>query len=661
MAPKKSDLGLHDPVLALAPTESLYEAIVQSASDAIFTKSLDGTIASWNAGAERLYGYTAREIIGRTVVVLAPPEQADEIPALLARIAAGERIEHFETVRVRRDGSHVDVSLTISPIRDTDGRIVGASSVARDIGARKAAERGLAESEERFRTVLEASPNAMFGVGSDGRITFANPEAERAFGYRHDELIGLVIEALIPERHGERHLGYRDAFLTNPRARPMRAGMALTGRRKDGAEFPVEISLSPVSSGLGTEVFATVIDITARKTIEAELLQAQKLESIGRLAGGIAHDFNNLMFAIRGFADMLTEDLAPENRQSFDHDAALESVGTINLAAERASVLTAQLLAFSRRQPVSPRSIDLNASVVAIEPMLRRLIGEDIELKMSLGGEIGAVLADPGQLDQILVNLVVNARDAILDGGSVTIGTRGVTFEDHDPTAQFEVEPGRYVQLSVSDTGVGMDRETREHIFEPFFTTKDVGKGTGLGLATIYGIVRQAGGHVWVYSEPGHGSTFKLYFPRHDAGPESVPKPVAARPGRRQGTVMLVEDEEPVRLMMTRLLERAGYEVLPMADTFEALAQVSLGRGKVDVLVTDVVMPGMSGIMLAEQMVARHPKMGLVLVSGYIPEALDLRALVARGARFVSKPVPSSEFVAAVDGAMAERLRTAAD
>jgi len=213
----------------------------------------------------------------------------------------------------------------------------------------------------------------------------------------------------------------------------------------------------------------------------------------------------------------------------------------------------------------------------------------------------------------------------------------------------------------VSDTGVGMDRETREHIFEPFFTTKDVGRGTGLGLATIYGIVRQAGGHVWVYSEPGHGSTFKLYFPRQDAEPETVPKPVGARPRRQEGTVMLVEDEAPVRLMTTKLLERAGYVVVPMANAAEALAHVSEGRGQIDVLVTDVVMPGMSGIKLAEEMMARHPEMGLVLVSGYIPETLDLRALVARGARFVSKPVPSAEFLAAVDGAIAERLRAAAD
>ena len=345
--------------------EELYAAVVASAEDAIFTKTLDGTITSWNPGAVRLYGYEPDEVIGRSVQILAPPESQDEIPAILARIAAGERLEHFETVRVRRDGTRRDVSLTISPIRDASGRIVAASTIARDI--------------------------------------------------------------------------------------------------------------------------------TARKVTENQLLQAQKLESIGRLAGGIAHDFNNMLFAIRGYADLLEDDLDPARPGGPDTVTALASVKAVAAAADRASALTAQLLAFSRQQVVSPKVIDLNSAIRELQPMLRPLIGEHRKLVVRSDLATGNLRADPGQVDQILVNLVVNARDAMPGGGTITIETGNAMFDEAYSLEEFEVEPGPYVFLAVSDTGMGMDRETRRHIFEPFFTTKTLGSGTGLGLATIYGIVRQAG------------------------------------------------------------------------------------------------------------------------------------------------------------------------
>jgi PAS domain S-box-containing protein len=500
--------------------------------------------------------------------------------------------------------------------------------------------------------VLEASPNAIIAVDDRGLIIYANPQAEVTFGYDRAELLGQPVELLIPDRLGERHLAHRNGFLANPRARPMGIGLDLAGRRRDGSEFPVEISLSPVETGHATEVFATVVDITARKAAEYQLLQAQKLESIGRLAGGIAHDFNNMLFAIRGFAEMLEEDLGPDSESEFDREVALSSVRAITTAAERAAALTLQLLAFSRRQPVSPRTVDLNASVRAVEPMLRRLIEEHIGLTFILDPSIGTVRADPGQIDQILVNLVVNARDAMPDGGTITIATGRAEFDERDSVEHFEAAPGRYVQLAVSDTGVGMDRETREHIFEPFFTTKEVGKGTGLGLATIYGIVRQVGGHIWLYSEPGHGSTFKLYFPEHDA-PIEEPRPPARTPlTRRRGTVLVAEDELSVRDMIVRLLDRAGYTVRAVGDGVAALTQFAENGDGIDVLVTDVVLPGMSGVKLAERMIERHPSVGLVLVSGYLAETLELRSLVEHGARFVAKPVASREFLAIVDETM---------
>jgi PAS domain S-box-containing protein len=498
--------------------------------------------------------------------------------------------------------------------------------------------------------VLDASPNAIVAVDEGGLVVYANPQTARTFGYRPDELLGRPVEALIPERIAAGHARRRAAFTALAVARPMGIGLELAGRRRDGTEFPVEISLSPLDTPTGRRVFATIVDITARKTAEAQLLQAQKLESIGRLAGGIAHDFNNMLFAIRGYAEMLEEDLAPERRAELDPDLAHANAAAITNVVERATLLTTQLLAFGRRGQMSPRVVDLNEATTALVPMLRRLIGEQVHLVLALDDEAGRVRVDPGQLDQILVNLVVNARDAMPDGGRVTIASGNVTFDEPYALEHFDVEPGTYVMLAVSDTGTGMDRETRAHVFEPFFTTKQPGKGTGLGLATIYGIVRQAGGHIWLYSEPGQGTTFKLYLPCVDA-----PAADEAAPdhGRRasQGTVLVVEDEAAVRDMTIQVLKRAGWAVVAVASGNEALTLVDTRAEPFDAVVSDVVMPGMSGIELAERVLDRQPDLRIVLLSGYTAETLDLDRVVARGVRFVSKPLSSRQLIAALAAA----------
>ncbi len=496
--------------------------------------------------------------------------------------------------------------------------------------------------------VLDAAPNAILAVDSSGRITYLNPQTEATFGYRRDELLGQPIERLIPARAAERHVAQRAGLFARPRSRALGIGLDLAGRRKDGTEFPVEISLTPAQLDGGLQIFATVIDITARKAAESRLLQAQKLESIGRLAGGIAHDFNNVLFAIKGYAELLTEDLGPERRDRLDPDEALRSVEAIGNAATRAASLTAQLLAFSRRQVVRPEVLELNAAVAGVEPMLRPLIGAQIQLVVRPGPGTGRLQADPSQLDQILVNLVINARDAMPDGGTITIETGNVDLDDAYALDHAEVIPGPYVYLSVSDTGLGMDTDTREHIFEPFFTTKELGRGTGLGLATIYGVVRQAGGYVWLYSELGIGSTFKLYFPRVDAPLAAPHAPGLPRAEAGSGTVMVVEDEASVREMTSVVLRRAGYEVTPVSDGAEALEQLTGRAAPIDVLVTDVVMPGMSGIDLAERVIDRFPTAGVVLLSGYNAETLDLDRVVRRGALFLSKPVTSNDLLDAV-------------
>ncbi len=496
--------------------------------------------------------------------------------------------------------------------------------------------------------VLDASPNAIIAVDSSGRITYLNPQTEVAFGYSREELLGQPIEDLLPGDAADRHVAQRTDMFARPRARALGIGLDLAGRRKDGTEFPVEISLTPVDLDDGLHIFATVVDITARKAAEYQLLQAQKLESIGRLAGGIAHDFNNVLFAIKGYAELLTEDLAPGRRDRLDPDEALRSVEAIGNAATRAASLTSQLLAFSRRQVVRPEVLELNAAVASLEPMLRPLIGAQAQLVVRRGPDAGRFRADRSQLDQILVNLVINARDAMPDGGTITIETGNVDLDDAYALEHLEVIAGPHVYLTVSDTGLGMDLETREHIFEPFFTTKELGQGTGLGLATIYGVVRQAGGHIYLYSEPGIGSSFKLYFPRVDAPASAVHAPLLAEGMTGSGVVMVVEDETSVREMTSVVLRRAGYEVAAVSDGAEALEWLGGMDAPIDVLVTDVVMPGMSGIDLAERVIDRLPKAGIVLLSGYNAETLDLDRVVRRGALFLSKPVTSNDLLDAI-------------
>ncbi len=504
-------------------------------------------------------------------------------------------------------------------------------------------------------TLLDSSPNPILATDLAGRIRYLNPQVESTFGYTRDELLDQPIEVLVPRdavaRHAKRRAGYR----AHPVARPAGIGLDLAGRRKDGSEFPVEISLAPVETPEGPQILATVVDITARKVAEYQLLQAQKLESVGRLAGGIAHDFNNVLFAIKGYAELLAEDLSPERRSTLDPEAALANVEAITVAATRAAMLTAQLLAFSRQQVVQPEVLELNAAIEAVEPMLRPLIGENLQLAIHLGADTGRVRVARGQLDQILVNLVVNARDATPHGGITTIESGNALLDSAYAAQHLDVVPGPYVYLAVSDTGEGMDVETRDHVFEPFFTTKEQGKGTGLGLATIYGIMQQAGGHVSLYSEPGIGSSFKLYFPRVDApapGPHAIP---AARVEGATGTLMVVEDELSVREMTTAVLRRAGYDVHAVADGTEAIHHLGELEDPIDVLITDVVMPGMSGIELAEQVLDRYPAAGVVVLSGYTAETLDLERVVSRGGIFLSKPVSSDELLATVASAAGRR------
>jgi two-component system, cell cycle sensor histidine kinase and response regulator CckA len=509
-----------------------------------------------------------------------------------------------------------------------------------DITERAAAERRRQRSEERFRTVLESAPDPILGVDGDGSIVFASPRVRTVLGYEPDELVGRPIEMLVPERLRGDHVGHRAAFARSPSTRSMGGGRELFAQRKDGAEIPVEVSLGVVdSAGLTT---AILVDITERRQLEDQLRQSQKLEAVGQLAGGVAHDFNNLLMVISGYCAAAQEEIAGGPGSS--------DLGEVQRAAERASQLTGQLLAFSRRQVLTP--VQLNLSVVATElmPMLRRLIAEDVEIVLHAEPDVPPVLGDRGQIEQIIVNLAINARDAMPTGGTLTIETRTIDLDDQYAAQHLDVEPGRYVRLSVTDTGSGIDPETAAHIFEPFFTTKAVGQGTGLGLATVHGIVSQTGGQVRVYSEPGLGASFKVYLPPSDAPVAAeVSVDAAARTGSEgTGRVLVCEDEPLVRRLVERILKRHGYAVIIAATPEDALELAGGAAEPIDMLVSDVIMPGMTGPDLAERVAALQPDIRTLFMSGYTAETITGRGNLPIGSAFLEKPFDGDALLRAV-------------
>jgi PAS domain S-box-containing protein len=479
-------------------------SIIDSSEDAIYSKGLDGIITSWNRGAERIYGYQPEEVVGKHISILAPDDRKDEIPEILRKIARGETIEHYESSRVTKDGRQLDVSISISPLRDSKGKIVGASAIARDI--------------------------------------------------------------------------------------------------------------------------------TSQKRAEGQLHQAQKMEAIGRLAGGVAHDFNNILGIISACSEFLRDRIDPATGTG-------QYIENIKKATERGSSLTRQLLTFSKSSSIQPRILDLNERLRDVSKLLRPLMGDDVEI-LIVSKSPAVVEADPGQLDQIVVNLAVNARDAMPRGGKFILETRSEKFDEDFAEQHQNMPAGKYIVLAVSDTGTGMDGATVARIFEPFFTTKEMGKGTGLGLATVYGIVKQSAGHILVYSEPGHGTTFKIYLPSadHKIGLESKSEVETVSPKRQGTTILLAEDDEIMRGLTRQLLQEHGYTVLEADDGKSALEIVHSHRGPIDLLLTDVVMRRMSGPELVEHLHASHPDLKVVFMSGYTGELMSEREVLKRGVTLLEKP-----------------------
>ncbi len=863
-------------------------AIVESSDDAIVSKDLDGVVTSWNAGATRLFGYSAEEMIGSPITKLIPEDRLDEEADILARIRRNERVSSFETVRQTSTGRRIDVSLTTSPIRDAEGRVIGASKVARDITARKRAEaerrfqqamlltereltldgilvvddrstvlsyngrfaemwglgtdvlatradrtllqvvrdrlvdpdgfmRRIRELYERhdetshdevaltdgrtfhrysapmrdpdgryygrvwyFRDVtesrraeaalrserdraqryLDTAEAILLALSPEGRVTLINRKGCEVLGWTEADLLGRDwVETCVPARirpalrqkferlvagdtsvvenpvltHGgeERLIEWRNRVLRDEDGRisgTLSSGIDIT-EQHEAAEalraaeqrmrFALESAnvgiwdhdyatgvarMSPIAEahfGLATGTFSgdfesftgavhpddrqllldtveraklsgrdfsaqfrvlwpdgsirwltTVgrihtdaggqperavgvsLDVTDRRSLEAQYHQAQKMEAVGRLAGGVAHDFNNLLTAILGYCQLLLADLDA-------HDPRAADIQAIHRAGESAAGLTRQLLAFSRKQIIEPTVLDLNDVIGGLRRILGRVIGEDVTVTLHPGANLGSIKADRAQMEQVVLNLAVNARDAMRDGGSLTIATANVELDEGYADRHFRVRPGHYVVLRVSDTGVGMSPEVQARLFEPFFTTKPVGQGTGLGLATVHGIVTRANGSITVYSELGHGTTFNVYLPQlADAEAVAESRPAPSRITGAGETVLVVEDAEHLRTLVRRMLERQGYHVILAENVMEATARLD-DTPNVDVILTDVVMPDGSGPDLIKRIAGRHPATKVVYMSGYTEDVITHHGVLAPGLAFLHKPFTS--------------------
>jgi hypothetical protein len=578
------------------------------------------------------------------------PGHRQELIDRIERRAHGERLpEEFETVGVRADGSQFPLVVGTHDIFLPDGPAT--IDFLLDVSARRAAEVAIRASERRYRDLFESNPHPMWIYDSETlRFLAVNDTAVEEYGWSVEQFRAMTITDIRPPEDVPQLVAilniHKAGVSTTTQTRHLHAGGSIT---------QVEVTSHEIAWDGRPARVVLATDLTEKVKLEDQLRQAQKMEAVGRLAGGIAHDFNNLLTAISGNAQLLRSELEPG-------DARVEEVDEILLAGERATTLTRQLLAFSRRQVLQPRALNLNESIDELRSLLGRLIGEDVLLRTVLDPDLGLVRADPGQLTQVLVNLAVNARDAMPKGGTVTIETRNVTLDQTFAAAHEGVQPGPHVMLSVSDMGAGMDAETQAHLFEPFFTTKEVGKGTGLGLATVYGIVRQSEGSIDIRSEPGKGSTFEICLPQAPVGERVAAGQVPiATLQRGHETILVVEDEASVRKLAISVLERQGYGVLAAEGPGQAEAIAAEHPGPIDLLLTDVVMPGGNGVDLAARLSALRPSMKVLMMTGYAQETIADQGGLKDGIVLIEKPFSPNLLLARVRMAIDAEARSTVD
>ena len=636
---------------AVARAERHYRLMFNSVSDAVFIHrfgedGLPSPFLEVNDNACGLLGYAREELMQMRVVDIIAPEENFNAPANAKRLLADGHAT-WEGRLAAEDGRLIPVEVN-ARVFNLDGSPTIISSV-RDISERKQAEEALRESEERHRSIVQTAMEGFWLTNSEGRLLEVNETYCRMSGYSTEELLTMCISDLVDNETADETAIRIKSLISQGEAR-----FESRHRRKDGSTFAVEagVQYRPVAGG---RFVCFLRDITERRRVEAEktrledqLRQAQKLESVGRLAGGVAHDFNNLLTVINGYSGMLLEQL-----KVFDplHPYALE----IKNAGERAASLTKQLLALSRKQVIEPRVFDLNTTIRQSAPMLQRLIGEDIVLETHLDDLLGQVLADPDQIHQVIMNLAVNARDAMPDGGMLRIATTNREVGAEASTAEHpDAVLGRYVLMTVTDSGHGMDEMTRQRIFEPFFTTKEVGKGTGLGLATVHGIIRQSGGWVEVSSEVGVGTSFEVYLPRLDGCSLPEESRIGVVTERGNETILLVEDQQSVRSFTRAALKASGYHVIEAPNGDEAISVAERYAGEIHLLLTDVVMPGISGKESSERLKKLRPNLKVLFMSGYTADVIAQRGVLDRSVAFLHKPFSPVELAVKVREVLAQ-------
>ena len=654
---QKTQAALVESEERVRTSEERLRAVLSSSPLGVALIDRDEIVQIWNPAMEQIFGWTAVEVLGQPWPAV-PPAKSAESADLQRRWMRGESLSTVDLVRQGKDGSRVDLEAHFAPVLDVAGVVIGSMAIMRDVAEEKRIQEQLEsqantlrERDEELQAVIQAAPIAIIRVDPEERVMLWNPAAEEMFGWTEEEVLGRPIPFVSPElrEESDRHL---ELSLRGESV----WGEEIVRRRKDGSLVECQRWTVPMYGRDGSVVgiMGLLRGIAQEKRMQAMLRQSQKMEAVGRLAGGIAHDFNNLLTAIIGYSDLALANAEPDCPSRDD-------VREIKRAAERASGLTRQILAFSRRQPLQPKLLSLSRTLQGMDSLLRRTLGEDIDFQIRLDSDVGLTQVDPHQLEQVLMNLAVNARDAMPEGGSLIVETANVELGEPYRAAHPDVHPGPYVMLAVSDTGRGMDAETMSHLFEPFFTTKPLGEGTGLGLSTVYGIVKQSGGDVAVQSAPGRGSTFRIYLPRVDGPAPAGHLPATFAPGETppQATILVVEDETSVRALVCRVLARQGYSILEAGNGPAAMRALDESGQSIDLLLTDVMLPGgVLGHVLAERLTASRPHLRVLYMSGYARDAIVHDGRLDEGVDLLEKPFTPEVLVDRVREALLARTPT---
>ena len=630
----------------LLESEKLYRTLFESAVDSIYLVQLEGDqagkIVSTNHAAAEVHGYTREELLKMTIMDLDYGEDKIKASGRFSRVLKGEIVRE-EVTHVRKDGSTFPLEIN-SRLVELGGRRL-AYSIDRDIAERKRAEAALKASEERMRTLIELSPIGI-RVAKKGLYVYVNPATVRMFGYEDaDEIIGLPVESLyVPE---EQEL-VRKLVADRSTGAGLRPHYEATGLTKDGKRINLSVWVTLVDFEGERSTLAFLVDMTNEKSLRKQLIQAQKMESLGALAGGVAHDFNNLLQVVLGYSELLISSGKLDERTVTD-------LNRINHAAKDGAELARRLLTFSRKGELNRIPINLNEQVEKLKGMLERTIPKMIEIRLGLNADPGTVTADPTQIDQVLLNLAVNARDAMPNGGKLNIETSNVALDEEECRLHVGSRPGNCVLLTVSDTGVGMDHQTLEQIFEPFFTTKSEGKGTGLGLSIVYGVVKRHDGFVHCFSEPGKGTTFKIYFPAMaESSIREVESAQSGMPQRGNETILLVDDEEFVLDLGVKFLSRAGYTTITARNGREAIEIFKRDKDRISLVILDLIMPEMGGLQCLEEMKRIEPSAKVLIASGFAVEESEKEIIESFAKGFVSKPYQVNRILDAVRKAIDE-------